>query len=228
VLESPLRDQPWTDRRPAVEAAAATEPLIDAVLKPGDCLYLPRGYLHAATALGGVSTHLTIGVHTWTRTTLAEQVVAEAMARLRDDPEVRASLALGADVGDAATLSADLALVRERLAAAVSAVADEAVAARMAARERSAQRAAPVGPLAQLRASSSLPDEVRLREHLSARLVPSPDGGARLVSRAAPVTLEPAQLEPVRALLAAGSARRDDLGDDLARRLLLAGVVTAR
>ena len=42
-------------------------PLIQTVLRPGDCLYLPRGFLHAARARGGVSTHLTLGVHTWTR-----------------------------------------------------------------------------------------------------------------------------------------------------------------
>ena len=72
VLDSPLRDQPWTDRRAAVQRAAAEPPLIEAVLEPGDCLYLPRGFLHAATALGGVSTHLTLGVHTWTRYALAD------------------------------------------------------------------------------------------------------------------------------------------------------------
>src|SRR5680860_1345046 len=45
VHPAPLRDQPWTDRREAVAEAAETEPLIDTVLTPGDCLYLPRGYL---------------------------------------------------------------------------------------------------------------------------------------------------------------------------------------
>ena len=44
VLESPLRDQPWTDRRRAGTAAGREPPLIEAVLQPGDCLYLPRGF----------------------------------------------------------------------------------------------------------------------------------------------------------------------------------------
>ena len=61
VLESPLRDQPWNDRKSSVERQAQEPPVLEAVLSPGDCLYLPRGYLHAATALGGVSTHLTLG-----------------------------------------------------------------------------------------------------------------------------------------------------------------------
>ena len=43
VHPAPLRAQPWTDRRADVEAAAQTEPVIDAVLRPGDCLYLPAG-----------------------------------------------------------------------------------------------------------------------------------------------------------------------------------------
>ena len=76
VLDAPLRSQPWTERRTAVEAEAVRPPLITTVLKPGDCLYLPRGYLHAAQALGGISTHLTIGVQSWTRYHLAEQLSA--------------------------------------------------------------------------------------------------------------------------------------------------------
>jgi hypothetical protein len=66
VLRHPTRDQPWTDRRAAVEAAAREKPLIDVVLRPGDALYLPAGFLHAAQALGETSAHLTVGVHTWT------------------------------------------------------------------------------------------------------------------------------------------------------------------
>ena len=38
-------------------------PALDVVLAPGDALYLPRGWLHAADALGDVSAHLTVGVH---------------------------------------------------------------------------------------------------------------------------------------------------------------------
>lgn len=37
----PLRDEPWADHRAAVETAAATPPLIETTLRPGDCLYLP-------------------------------------------------------------------------------------------------------------------------------------------------------------------------------------------
>ncbi|MEU1023720.1 cupin domain-containing protein, partial [Streptomyces sp. NPDC005904] len=62
VHPDPLRDQPWSDRRAAVAEAARGEPHIDTVLAPGDVLYLPRGWLHAARARGEVSIHLTLGV----------------------------------------------------------------------------------------------------------------------------------------------------------------------
>ena len=41
VLASPLRDQPWNDRRADVEKRAEEAPLMETLLKPGDCLYLP-------------------------------------------------------------------------------------------------------------------------------------------------------------------------------------------
>ena len=100
VLVSPLRDQAWNDRKADVEKRAEDLPLMEAVLKPGDCLYLPRGYLHAATALGGVSTHLTLGIHVWTRFALAQQLVEQALRTVADDPVIRTSLPLGVDVSD--------------------------------------------------------------------------------------------------------------------------------
>ena len=100
VLESPLRDQPWSDRKSAVQKQAQQPPMLEAVLRPGDCLYLPRGYLHAATALGGVSTHLTLGIHVWTRFALAERVVDQVLRTLAGDPAMRASLPMGVNVAD--------------------------------------------------------------------------------------------------------------------------------
>ena len=51
VHPDPLRDQPWGDRREAVAARARDEPVIDAVFRPGDALYLPRGWLQDAARL---------------------------------------------------------------------------------------------------------------------------------------------------------------------------------
>jgi hypothetical protein len=45
------------------------EPLLDLMMRPGDCLYLPRGYPHAAETTEEPSDHLTIGLVavTWQR-----------------------------------------------------------------------------------------------------------------------------------------------------------------
>jgi bifunctional lysine-specific demethylase and histidyl-hydroxylase NO66 len=92
-FEAPLRSQPWTDRQETVARAAEQPPLLDVVLRPGDALYLPRGFIHAAEALGDVSAHLTVGIHVITR----HAVVQELAALAADDVEFRRSLPLGLD-----------------------------------------------------------------------------------------------------------------------------------
>ena len=64
VHADPLASQPWTDHRDAIAQRVKDEPVIDTVLSPGDALYLPRGWVHSARALGALSIHLTIGVST--------------------------------------------------------------------------------------------------------------------------------------------------------------------
>ena len=226
VHQSPLRDQPWTDRRPDVERAARETPLLDVVLRPGDCLYLPRGYLHAATALGTVSTHLTLGVHAWTRYSLAEELVTTALASLADDPEVRASMALGTVPEDPASWAGDLELVRSAMERAVREASPRRVAAGLTTRCRAGQRAAPVGPLAQLRAAASARPEdlVRLRAHLAATL-DDERGDLVLHSRAGRLVLAGADRHAVDRLLAGEVLTAAELGEDLTRRLLHAAVV---
>jgi lysine-specific demethylase/histidyl-hydroxylase NO66 len=225
VLEAPLRDQPWTDRKSAVERRARERSLIEAALRPGDCLYLPRGFLHAATALGGVSIHLTIGVHAWTRYALAEQLVGQALRTLAADPTARRSLPMGLDFSEPASLSGDAELVGHLLADALDrADADQAFRALHGA-ARGTQRAAPVGPLRQLRDAGTIdPDTViNLRRHLAASL---DHVGERTMirSRAEDFPVAEEDVAPVKSLLDAGSARAEDLGLELARRLVLAGL----
>jgi lysine-specific demethylase/histidyl-hydroxylase NO66 len=172
VLESPLRDQPWADRKAQVEKRAQEPPLIDAVLRPGDCLYLPRGYLHAATALGGVSTHLTLGIHVWTRYALAEQVMHQALQTLAANPGVRGSLALGKDVADSSDLRQDVELVTAALADAIRHAEVDQISGALLRNARSNQRAAPIGPLKQLRDADGITADTQivLRRHLIASL----------------------------------------------------------
>lgn len=225
VLESPLRDQPWSDRKAVVAARAAEEPLIEAVLRPGDCLYLPRGFLHAATALGGVSTHLTIGVHSWTRYALAEQLLQQALQQVAQDPAVRSSLALGVDLGDPAGLRADAATVRTALVAALGQTDLDQLSTVLQTSARGTQRAAPVGPLRQLRSAETLTSDTRLvlRRHLAASLDQT---GSRTVlrSRAAELPVTEDEAPALKALLDGGSALVAELGEPLARRLLLGGL----
>ena len=225
VLESPLRDQPWADRKAQVEKRAQEPPLIDAVLRPGDCLYLPRGYLHAATALGGVTTHLTLGIHVWTRYALAEQVMHQALQTLAANPALRGSLALGMDVADSSDLRQDVELVTAALADAIRHAEVDQISGALLRNARSNQRAAPIGPLKQLRDADEITADTQivLRRHLIASV---DNSGADIVlrSRAGVLRVAESDVAPIKTLLTTGVARADDLGLDLARRLLLAGL----
>ena len=225
----PLRDQPWTDRRLAVEHVASSEPLIEATLRPGDCLYMPRGYLHSATALGALSVHLTVGVHPWTRRHLADELVRVALARALEDVEIRRALPVGVDPGDPAAWAVDLELVRSAVVRAVGEIGDEDLAPALATLARDAQRASPLGPLAQMGAANALSGEqlVTLRPHVAARMGAVRQGYAVLESRAGEVTVAEVDLSRVRALLEVGSATVAELGERLARELMLRGIVVA-
>ena len=229
VHPSPLRDQPWTDHREAIARAAQTTPELEVELAPGDTLYLPRGWLHSATALGEVSTHLTMGVHTWSRRHLLEQLLAQAMAVLADDPELRGSLAIGVDVAEASSLSDDLELVRDRLLHAVTQVGDSDVSRRLAEIARTTQRAAPVHPLAQLAAADSLTDEteLRLRSHLAASAMQRAGGAVLVRSRAGELELTEDEWTRARGLFQGERASATGLRAALARKLLIAGVAVA-
>ncbi|MET9767159.1 cupin domain-containing protein [Streptomyces sp. NPDC006415] len=241
VLPDPLRDQPWTDHRAAVaDRAAHGTPHLDTMLRPGDVLYLPRGWLHSAQAQGEVSVHLTLGVHVWTRYALAEELTRAALAALGDDPSMRRSLPLGtkgpkgtgktgetnqprgtdSSYGDGdGDGHLDLDLVRERLLAALA----EADPAPLFHRTRRSQaRPAPLGPVAQLTALNSLvtSSPVRLRKALEPRLE-----GTRLFTRVGHLDFPAPDLVPVARLLDGRVRTAGDLGLPLAGRLLRAGVL---
>jgi hypothetical protein len=152
VLREPLRSQPWTDRRAAVEARATEPSVIDEVLRPGDALYLPRGYLHAAEALGGVSCHLTVGIHPITR----QAVLASLVALLGEDSALRASLPLGVDLSDPAAIEADVQATVAVLTERLRSVSPAEVAQRLAERSVASTRPAPIAPLAQAGALATL------------------------------------------------------------------------
>ena len=230
VLADPLRTQPWGQRGAAVAAAARdTAPAIDTVLEPGDALYLPRGWLHAATALGEVSAHLTVGVHVVTRYTLVEALTA----LVADDPELRATLPLGLDVADPAALAPHLDAVRAALVGALARVPAEAVARRVRRPVWTGGRPEPVDVVAgtAFAAGLAIGDLVRLRGGLHHRLRP---GSSTVVLELPDREVSfPAFTEPaLRTLLggtpaAVGSLAGMDDDDQivLVRRLLREGVL---
>lgn len=201
VLPLPLRSQPSGSRQGEVDQAAADQALIDEVLHPGDALYLPRGYLHSARALGEVSAHLTVGVHPVTRHAIVEVLGALAA----EEPELRESLRLGIDLADPAELATELAQTVSSLVKYIENVSVEDVAARLRSDIWSATRAAPIGPLSQVAAIESLgPDSVvRLRPHLRHRVS---DSAGRVVLELADRTISlPARTRPALDVLLSGS-----------------------
>jgi hypothetical protein len=225
VLTDPLRTQPWNDRAAAVAAAAEREPVIDAVLRPGDALYLPRGYLHSATALGAISAHLTVGIHSVTRWAAAESALDLVRLLAADDPELRRSLPLGVDLADPAAVADDVATVVTALKGWLDRVDPTEVADRLRARTWAQVRPEPVAPLAQATAAADLsPDTVlRLRRRLRCRLREAVEGRVTLVAGRRSLEL-PAETRPaVAGLLATGELKVADLpGLDAADQLTLA------
>jgi bifunctional lysine-specific demethylase and histidyl-hydroxylase NO66 len=232
VRPHPLRTDDWGHYRAQVQVAAAGTPALDTVLRPGDALYLPRGWLHAAEALGDVSVHLTVGIQPVTRYALVEALTGLAA----DVPELRASLPAGVDVGDPAAIAAELSTVVTVLGDWLATADPADVAARLRRRLVTAAPPEPVRPLAQAAAESTVDVHTRvaLRAGLAARV--DADGDSihlRLPDRR--LTL-PAYTEPaVKAMLtgrptAVGDLPGLDAADQctLARRLLHEAVIVPR
>lgn len=232
----PLRDQPWADHRPEVEAAASAPPALRTVLRPGDCLYLPRGYVHAARALGGTTIHLTIGVHAWTRHHLAESLLDAVRRALGDNPAVRESLPLGVDVAVPAHLDADAQVVRAAIADALAGIDTGVLANALQAKARAAQRPASLAPLAQLQAADALgpADTLVARPHLHATLEPAEGGRTTVRSRAGRFTVPDAVRPALERLLTGAAVTVADIADDPGRavaegrRWLVEGVALVR
>jgi bifunctional lysine-specific demethylase and histidyl-hydroxylase NO66 len=225
VLPDPLRTHPWTDRSAEVAAAAERAPVIDTVLRPGDALYLPRGYIHSAVALGQISAHLTVGVHSVTRWGAVESALDLVRTLAAEDAALRGSLPLGVDLADPAATTEDVAAVLAGLHRWLDEIDPAAVADALRARTWAQVRPAPVAPLAQATAAAALgPDTaLRVRPLLRARLREPAGGRVALVAGRRTHDL-PADTAPaLAALLAAGELKVGDLpGLDPADQLVLA------
>jgi lysine-specific demethylase/histidyl-hydroxylase NO66 len=167
ALELPLKNQ-----RYSTELGAPGAPIENRVLRPGDTLYLPRGWLHEALTSDSDSLHLTIGVNvvTWL------DALKAALEELADDVRFRRSWQSPEPVEDLVDA------LQKRLGGAE-------VARR--ARERLTRTRRPIrdGQLTQLRALGELDEETPLerRATVLAELVDG-DGGVALLFEGRTVT----------------------------------------
>jgi hypothetical protein len=231
VHPDPLRNQPWNDHAQAVAAAARDNtPVVDEVLRPGDALYVPRGFLHSAKALGGVSAHLTIGLHTLTRYLVVQELVAQAA----NEPALRKALPLGFDPGNPDHLREILPEVVQLLLSNLESPDTDKLADRLRRRTWSGNRPAPLAPLAHAASIASLAvgTTVRLRPGLRCRLVPGDPVTLQLPDRA--ITFPGSTTEALAALTSGADCKVGTLpaldAEDqlvLVRRLLTEAVLIA-
>jgi ribosomal protein L16 Arg81 hydroxylase len=229
VLIDPLPDQEWQTRSDQVAKRATETPVVDTVLEPGDAMYLPRGFIHAATALGEVSIHLTVGVHPVTR----HRLVRTLLDSVRDDPQLRRSLPVGVDLGDPATLAPELAATIAALHRHLDTASPTDVAGVIASDLRNGTRAEPLAPLAALVLAADLGADTPLRLRRGVRISTSTDEQAvqlRLVDTVVQIPI--AAESALKTILDGGTFTPSQLGglDDeeqlvIARRLLREGVV---
>jgi bifunctional lysine-specific demethylase and histidyl-hydroxylase NO66 len=88
VVRQPAFEAPLARHRSNHDEAARQPVLFDVTLRPGDCLYLPRGFVHSARAQHGVSLHLTIGV----LATTAHDVLRRLVDAAADEPAFRRTM----------------------------------------------------------------------------------------------------------------------------------------
>jgi len=103
-LYDPLLELPLKHQRYSSSLGDSGAPTDDFVLRAGDTLYLPRGWLHEAETSATDSLHLTIGIaaHTWL------DAARGALAALEDEPGFRPDVARGEAAGLEAALTAQL------------------------------------------------------------------------------------------------------------------------
>ena len=91
TVRAPTVDAPLERHRSTAAQAAEQPVLFEAELRPGMCLYLPRGCVHSARAQEGASLHLTIGI----LATTAYDVVSRVAMLAGEVPALRRSLPPG-------------------------------------------------------------------------------------------------------------------------------------
>jgi hypothetical protein len=234
VRTHPRADEPWPQYRAAVTARAGEEPVLDVVMRPGDALYLPRGWLHSAVARAGTSIHLTIGVAAFTGADVVEQLVAAAIR----SPELRAPLPIMGSLADQDEVTAAVQEMTRAFTGALDdspAGAPDRIAAALEGQLHRLVRPEPVAPLATVEAAAALPAGtlIRLRHGLDAQVTVDaagvhlkvPGQGLKLPAQCETAIRALARREGHRAGALPGLDEADSLV--VSRRLLRSGIVMA-
>ena len=198
VVELPLRSQPWK-----ASLGPPADPLLDVELRPGDSMYVPRGFPHAARAQDGVSVHLTIGVLAWT----GDDVARELVRRAEDHLPLRRPLPVGF-AGDEDAATAAVAGAVAELRDWLEAVDPKEVARALTRRFWSSRPAVLGGHLRQLVLAEELDDRTVVRRRPTAVCELSTAAGRLEVLLADRVLRMPAALAPALHLLTNGEPSR--------------------
>ena len=192
AVHEPVVELPLPGQRRSSDLGDPEPPILTAELRPGDCLYIPRGFPHAAESRQEVSAHLTVGV----LTTTWKDVMSDAVAEVVDDLEFRRALPVGF-AHDEDALAADIADHVERLRASLDKVDPSEVARRTARRFWSRRWPVLTGQLGQLMALGAVDDSsvVQRREGSICVVRSDPDGLSCLLGDRE-LTM-PSALEPV-------------------------------
>lgn len=217
VTWDPVITDPLPGQRARVDPDTLGPPGIDTELTSGDCLYVPRGTLHAAATTGDASLHLTLGVRVVTWHDVARRVVE----RTRDVPALREAL----PPGFARRPDHLRDEVQGRLKQLADVIADSAadeVAEREVDRLWSGLLSRPEGAL-RMRLTE-LDDGTLLEPRDALPFAVTVDGGRLRVRRGAMELEMPAWVEPALRAALSGPVRLGDLpGLDSASRRVLAG-----
>ncbi len=226
VLQLPLSSQPSKDLAgdDGQLVASGASPLLSVELGPGDVLYLPRGYIHAAETGTDRSMHLTVGVLAAT----AHDVLRDVIALAAEEPAFRAALPLGSAQDQLEAVGGIVARAAAWLAALPAEQAQEAARRRVSL----ATAPAPLGMLATEQAARQLDKDtlVTPRPGIDVELVEDVDDRVTLVLPDRELSL-PGFVAPALRGLLSGACRVGELDlpvDDalvLTRRLVREGVI---
>jgi bifunctional lysine-specific demethylase and histidyl-hydroxylase NO66 len=158
AIDSPLAHQRRRGKYPDPGRA-----LVDVELKPGDSLYIPRGFLHGAEAQAQESTHMTIGVLslTWM------DMVKAALRKAADEVFVRDALPAGW-AHTPGTFNEPARAKLRQLARWLEELDPDDLTARMAERFWSGRAPSLAGQLTEILAADSVEDDSVLRRRRGA------------------------------------------------------------